>query len=238
MLPASGVRDEAPVSPAVSEEAAPQGRASRAISAAAHAAPALHPAGQAGSPAPAHAESLTAPAAASSPAAAASVHAAVAQAGGAQHAPAETFAALDTQPRDGATVWTHTGPQRAEAGFQDPALGWVGVRADSSGGGIHAVIVPDSAQAAQVLGTHMQGLNLHLANQHLPVATLSLQADASGSGAAYQGNQQQGQAQPGAGDSGPIVATQSSRAAAPASSPESAAFVSPARSGTYISVMA
>ena len=96
-------------------------------------------------------------------------------------APVETFAAIDAGTRVGTPGWIHAGGQTAEAGFQDPALGWVGVRADMSGGGVHASLVPGSAEAAQALSGHLAGLNAYLAEQHTPVATLTLAAP-SGSG--------------------------------------------------------
>ena len=86
----------------------------------------------------------------------------------------ETFAALDSESAPRTPAWIHAGAQRAEAGFQDPALGWVGVRADMGTGGIHAALVPDSADAAQALGGHLAGLNSYLAEQHTPVETLTL----------------------------------------------------------------
>ncbi|MGP8173171.1 MAG: hypothetical protein ACLP7O_01330 [Terracidiphilus sp.] len=88
----------------------------------------------------------------------------------------ETFAALDAGTTTGTPIWIHAGAQRAEAGFQDPALGWIGVRADGSGGGIHAALVPGSADAAQALGGHLAGLNAYLAEQHTPVESLTLAA--------------------------------------------------------------
>ncbi len=86
----------------------------------------------------------------------------------------ETFDALDAGTAAGMPTWTHTGAERAEAGFNDPALGWVSVRADTNGAGIHASLVPGSAEAAQVLGGHMAGLNAYLGEHHTPVETLTL----------------------------------------------------------------
>jgi hypothetical protein len=86
----------------------------------------------------------------------------------------ETFATLDTAGASETPAWIHAGAQRAEAGYQDPALGWVGVRADTSGGVVHAQLVPGSADAAQVLGGHLSGLNTYLAEHHTPVETLTL----------------------------------------------------------------
>jgi hypothetical protein len=94
--------------------------------------------------------------------------------------PAETFAAMDASAAPGRPAWIHTGAQQAEAGFQDPALGWVGVRADSSGSGIHAELVAGSADAAQALSGHMAGLNAFLAEHHTPVETLTLSATGGG----------------------------------------------------------
>lgn len=94
----------------------------------------------------------------------------------AKEASGETFAALDAETTPGAPTWIHAGLQRAEAGFQDPALGWVGVRADLSAGGVHASLVPDSTDAAQTLGGHLAGLNSYLAEQHAPVETVTLAA--------------------------------------------------------------
>lgn len=114
----------------------------------------------------------------------------------------ETFAALDAGPAAGTPNWIHAGTQQAEAGFQDPALGWVGVRADLGAGGIHATILPGSAEAAQLLGGHLAGLDAHLAAEHIPVDSLRM-ANAEGSGnqsadyggmpTGQQGTGQQGQ---------------------------------------------
>ena len=44
----------------------------------------------------------------------------------------EAFATLDSAARPETPMWVHAGSHRAEAGFADPTLGWVGVRADST----------------------------------------------------------------------------------------------------------
>jgi hypothetical protein len=87
--------------------------------------------------------------------------------------PRDTFAALDSDASSPST-WTHAGTHRAEAGFQDPAIGWVGVRADLNGGGIHASLVPGSTVAAEALGGHLAGLNSYLTEHHSPVANVTL----------------------------------------------------------------
>jgi hypothetical protein len=92
----------------------------------------------------------------------------------------EAFATLDAEGATARPTWIHAGAQRAEAGFQDPALGWVGVRAQTSGGGVHAELVPGSADAAQALSGHMAGLNAFLAEHHTQVDTVTLSAPESG----------------------------------------------------------
>jgi hypothetical protein len=90
--------------------------------------------------------------------------------------------AIDAGTGDGAAKWVVAGGHRAEAGFQDSSLGWVSVRAQADAGGIHAVVVPSSEVAGQVLGSHLAGLNAHMTNQyeHLNPVTLST-PDASSS---------------------------------------------------------
>ena len=92
-----------------------------------------------------------------------------------------TFAALDAGNSPGTPAWTHAGNQHAEAGFRDPSLGWVSVRADVDAGGIHATLVPSSAEAAQALNGHLAGLSTHLVEQQSPVASLTM-AEPSDSG--------------------------------------------------------
>jgi hypothetical protein len=88
----------------------------------------------------------------------------------------ETFAALDADVAPGATTWTHASARLAEAGFEDPALGWIGVRAENNGGGVHASLVPGSSAAAQELGSHMEGLNAYMAEHHTPLESLAMAA--------------------------------------------------------------
>lgn len=87
----------------------------------------------------------------------------------------EPFLTLDGGPTQPPLTWTLAGTHRAEAGFQDPSLGWVTVRAQEAAGGIHATLVPATADAAQVLGSHLAGLNTYMATEsaHLNPITLS-----------------------------------------------------------------
>jgi hypothetical protein len=86
----------------------------------------------------------------------------------------DRFAALDAGNSPGTPAWTQGGSQHAEAGFRDPALGWVSVRADLSADGIHATLVPSSSEAAQALNGHLAGLSTHLVEQQSPVASLTM----------------------------------------------------------------
>jgi hypothetical protein len=88
----------------------------------------------------------------------------------------DTFAALDADPGQLATAWTHTSPRQVEAGYQDPSLGWVSVRADMTSGGLHASVIPTSQDAAQALGSHLSGLNAYLSEHHGGSVTASLAA--------------------------------------------------------------
>jgi hypothetical protein len=108
----------------------------------------------------------------------------------------QTFAAMDASAAPGRQAWVHTGAQQAEAGFQDPALGWVGVRADSNGSGIHAELLAGSADAATALSSHMAGLNEFLNEHRTPVETLTLSTAGGGTESANDrgagGGMQQG----------------------------------------------
>ncbi|HEY1768240.1 MAG TPA: hypothetical protein VGG26_11315 [Terracidiphilus sp.] len=115
----------------------------------------------------------------------------------------EPFAALDADTSSGPIPWTHAGARSAEAGFEDPALGWVGVRADLAAGGVHAAVVPGSAEAAQMLGTHMAGLQAYLSEQRAPVNTVTM-ASPSGMDMGFgQGTNEQMQQGHGRGDAEP-----------------------------------
>jgi hypothetical protein len=167
----------------------------------------------------------------------------------------ETFTALDGGTRSGAPNWIHAGAQQAEAGFQDPALGWVGVRADASGGQVHATLIPGSADAAQALGGHMAGLNAYLTETHTPVETLTLATPGSREAAFYAGQNQssnsnqgfnqsssQNAGQQGSSESqpGPQTVSPLSTVAVPSETQPSVSTPGPAygQSGTHISVMA
>jgi len=103
----------------------------------------------------------------------------------------ETFSALDSDPGMGSPAWTHGSSRQAEAGFQDPALGWIGVRADLNGG-VHVSLLPASQLAAQELGAHMDGLHQHLAELRTPVDSVvvehsGMKAETSAQGSGTHG---------------------------------------------------
>ncbi|MGC9224277.1 MAG: hypothetical protein ACP5E2_10150 [Terracidiphilus sp.] len=103
----------------------------------------------------------------------------------------DAFSALDAGSSPGNPMWTHAGSHHAEAGFRDPDLGWVGVRADLSAGGVHATLVPSSADAAQALSGHLAGLDAHLAEQHAQVASLAMASPGNGGIGSGAGQQMQ-----------------------------------------------
>jgi hypothetical protein len=159
----------------------------------------------------------------------------------------QAFAALDAGTGVGNPGWIHAGARRAEAGFQDPALGWIGVRAEMGAGGVHASLVPASAEAAQVLGGHMAGLNHYLAQEGSPVETLTMASLDSGGAGARAG---EGSAQQQAGGSGsqrsgeqgqasdqPSLSPPATREISFPSSGPAAFPVSAQSSGYHISVM-
>ena len=158
-----------------------------------------------------------------------------------------TFSAIDRGTGVGTPSWVHAGGQTAEAGFQDPALGWVGVRADMSGGGVHASLLPGSAEAAQTLGGHLAGLNAYLADEHTPVATLTLAAAGGGGAETGLGQNMQHGSDPNAEQSAPAQTQSSAQAstelgAARATETGSSGLDAPAllgeMRGRYVSVMA
>jgi hypothetical protein len=88
----------------------------------------------------------------------------------------DAFSALDESGAAIESTWTHAGPHQAEAGFEDPSLGWVSVRASLNGGSVSAIVLPDSAEASRALGAHMAGLNSHLAEKHLPIGPVTMES--------------------------------------------------------------
>ena len=111
--------------------------------------------------------------------------------------------AMDANTERSAPAWLHAGARQAEAGFRDPTLGWVGVRAHVDASGVHAALVPSSVEAAQLLGVHLAGLNAYLADHHSQLDNVTLaRPDTAWTGPQMQQdmNERQGQ---GANDGAP-----------------------------------
>ncbi len=88
-------------------------------------------------------------------------------------APEPSSRVVDVPPRC-PEQWTHAGLRFAEAGFQDPSFGWISVRAARDNAGLHAVVVPPSAEAVHSLSAHLDGLNAYLGHNQIPVSTVTL----------------------------------------------------------------
>ncbi len=122
----------------------------------------------------------------------------------------QTFTALDTATSKADVTWSHLSARHAEAGYQDPVLGWVNVRAQSDSSGIHAALVPGSAAAEQSLRGHLDGLQSFLHNQQSSVLSVQVskpEAFAMGQGSGNGQGQNPGhsptQNSPGGGGAGP-----------------------------------
>lgn len=161
----------------------------------------------------------------------------------------DLFSALDADRTSPAPAWIHAGAHHAEAGYLDPALGWVGVRAEVAGSGVHATVLPGSAEAAQMLGSHIAGLNAYLAEHqgHSAAAvTLGAPQDGSAGLGMDQGSSASDGNQGHAGAEGGRKTRQAASASGPATLPAVAAAQrristgtsAPGNAGSYISVMA
>jgi len=157
--------------------------------------------------------------------------------------PRDAFSAMEAAHATLPPTWIRAGMHHAEAGYLDPALGWVGVRADASGSAVHAALMPASAGAAQVLESHLSGLNAFLSEQHGPLATVTVGNFDSGLGGqgsgvspgshSDAGNSGREPPQPGR-DEPTIPAMTIQRV----STADIAVVSGPASGGQYISVMA
>ena len=158
----------------------------------------------------------------------------------------EAFDALDAGDGRATPVWTHASANRAEAGYQDQELGWVAVRAQMGADGIHAAIVPNSADAAQDLGSHLAGLGIYLAEHRVPVETVTMAASerqGSWSGLEHENGQSPGdQAQQQRSSGQPVVPHAEdgsrSRTAGGAWAGPTAPAVAAWSGGIYVSVIA
>lgn len=103
----------------------------------------------------------------------------------------EPLAILENNFKPPAPAWTHAGTTKVEAGFQDPSLGWVGVRAATDPSGVHAAILPSSPDASRMLSGSMADLGAYLTEQHHSVQSLTMasppSAEAGNAGGSYDG---------------------------------------------------
>ena len=83
----------------------------------------------------------------------------------AQRTARDTFAEMDTETAVQPT-WNHAGVNKAEAGFHDPSLGWVTVRAQLGSAGVHATVVPASGVAGQTISDRLTSLGTYLTDHH------------------------------------------------------------------------
>ena len=150
------------------------------------------------------------------------------------------FTALDSGNDGPITTWVAANPRTVEAGYHDSSLGWVSVRAQSDAAGVHATVVPVSADAAQSLSTHLSGLSAYLSEQRSPISSvtidtsgMSMTGQSPGNGAPAQGQQEGGGA--GTERSNLFEANISSVSAIPALSDTAIPAVT--AGGTYISVL-
>jgi hypothetical protein len=159
-------------------------------------------------------------------------------------AASDPFLVLDGDHNAPSPAWIHAGTHHAEAGYLDPALGWIGVRADSASNGVHAALVPNSAEAAQVLGSHMAGLNAYLSEHRAEPATVIMAPPQDGRDGSLPGNNSNDHSSARQEDGGRSETRNECQAIAGISQRSSAAAVAtttagvPAAAGNYISVMA
>ena len=89
----------------------------------------------------------------------------------------EPIASMDTQVAHLKPRWVHTGAHRAEAGFEDPSIGWISVRAERDSNGVRAVLVAGSNNAEEVLNAHLGGLNAHLVSNHVAIPPVTMSTE-------------------------------------------------------------
>lgn len=113
----------------------------------------------------------------------------------------EAFTALEagTNVASGYRAVQHGARIQAEAGFQDPSLGWIGVRAETHGGALHATVLSPSTEAAQALSVHSAGLNAYLADRNTSIDSLAFVSTGDPSGQAAPRDSREGTHQ-GSGD--------------------------------------
>ncbi len=100
----------------------------------------------------------------------------------------QTFTTLDSAVSAPAASSMHAERGSVEAGFDDPALGWIGVRAVLGHSGIHATVAPDSVSAEESVRAHLADLSVYLTEHHTPVETLTVAAPTVHSSTQWSGD--------------------------------------------------
>jgi hypothetical protein len=125
--------------------------------------------------------------------------------GAAAVAPGESFRQIDTAAEPPKIL--RTTPSQFEVGVNDPAHGWVEVRAESASGQIHASLGASSLAAQSALHASLPELAGYLAEREIAVRSLAVDhgaresgslAQTSGGGAGGQGREFSGGADPNA----------------------------------------
>ncbi|UWZ83136.1 hypothetical protein [Occallatibacter riparius] len=156
----------------------------------------------------------------------------------------DPFAALDRRTAAPAPTWSQAGTHHAEAGYLDPSLGWIGVRAEGSGFALHATIVPGSGEAAQALGGHVASLNSFVAEHHGRSSTVAIASPDQGQQQSALNNssggspQQQPHQQSQRGGASLFASSAAAIAATPTSSRTTSEAPLYSRQGAHISVIA
>lgn len=151
-----------------------------------------------------------------------------------------TFLALDSGKNVPSASWSLANVHSLEAGYRDPSLGWVSVRAQQDASGIHATVVPVSSDAAQSLGTHLAGLTTYLTEHRTSVDSVTIAApdvhlagQSAGSSADAQGQQRSNHDQSGE----PHASTHSGVVTEPVADANPLVAVTNSGGGTLISVL-
>jgi hypothetical protein len=105
------------------------------------------------------------------------------------------FSALDSGNNTPPTTWITANPRAVEAGYHDSSLGWVSVRAQSDATGVHATVVPVSADAYQSLSSHMSGLSTYLSEHRSSIESVTIDTTNMDSTGQSSGNGAQSQSQ-------------------------------------------
>lgn len=77
----------------------------------------------------------------------------------------DTFATLDERSVPSVATWMHSSTHKVEAGYLDPSLGWIRIRADASSAGVQSSVIPSTPEAADALRGNLTELNSYLSKQ-------------------------------------------------------------------------